>query len=150
MPFVLVAVKQQIPVQLADMVFRQADMIEGFENPLHCFRVPGNFLLITRDKGASGEICQELLHVAVRQGAALDARGRAHAFDGRYPSQGGQPLRRNRPQSLPRAFELVDLGCQGEHFRGDEKAFRRDHVRKHIRFHPFYQSIFSSDSIRFV
>jgi hypothetical protein len=37
------------------------------------------------------------------------------------------------------------LGCQGEHFRCDEKAFRRDHVRKHIRFHPFCQSVFPSD-----
>ena len=75
MALVFVAVAEQVPVKLADMIFCQSNMLPRLKNLFHGFRVPGHFLLIARGKGMDGEPRQQSFHLAVRKFAALNTRG---------------------------------------------------------------------------
>ena len=119
MPVVLLAVAQQDLVQLLDVVLGERDVLPGREHQVHHLGVAGHFLFVAGGEGLDLQVGQQPLHLPVGQLAALDAGGGADALDGRHAAQRRQPVRRERAQGAPRAFELVDPGNEAQDLRRD-------------------------------
>ena len=148
-PLVLVAVAQEVAVQLLDVVLGDRDVGRGREDRLHDLCVAGNLLLVAGAEGLDVQVRQQPLHLPIRQLAALDAGRGADALDGRDPAQRGEPLRRQRPQGAPSTLELIDLGDEGEHLRGNLQGGEVDHRLFLHPLTPVYQPTKTPDNTQF-
>lgn len=81
MPRVLLAVDEQVTMELANMVLRDRDRAPGVEHDPHHLRVSGDFLFIPRGKRGDLEIGEQSFDIAVGKPAALDPCRRADALD---------------------------------------------------------------------
>lgn len=133
MALVLVAETQQVAVELLDMVLGDRDFRPGREDGLHELRIAGNFLLVTGAEGLDLQVREQLFDLPVGQPATLDARRRPDALDGRDAAQGRQAFRRQCAQGSPGPLELVDLGDECKHLRGDLQGGCLNH---HPYLHP--------------
>ena len=88
MPFILVAVNQQVAVELLDVVLGEGDLRPGRKHQIHHLGVASHLLLVTVGEALDLEVRQQTLHLAVSQLAALNAGGGANAFDRCHPPQG--------------------------------------------------------------
>ncbi len=74
-PVVLLAVAQQIAMQLKDVVLGDRDVVMGFEHALHDLGIARDLLLIACGKGPDRQIGQQALDLAIGELRALDAGG---------------------------------------------------------------------------
>ena len=149
MPLVLVAVAQQIAVQLFDVVLGRRDVRPERENGLHDLGIASHFLLVARAKGLDLQVGQQALDLAVREPTALDPGRRADALDGGDPAQRRQSLGRQGTECPPGAFELVDLGDEDEHLGGNFKRSSLNHSPFLHPFTPVYQAAKTPDNTHF-
>lgn len=82
MPFVLVAVAQEITMELFDVIFRDGNVGPGLKNGFHHLGITGDFLFVAAGETFDFQVGQQALHFPVGQLAALDAGGRADTLDG--------------------------------------------------------------------
>jgi len=138
-PVVILAVAQEIVVELLDVVLRDRDLRPRMEDGLHDFGVTGDLLLVAGGKGFDLQIGEQALHVAVGKLAAFDARRGADALNGRHAAQGAQTCWRKGSGRTPCPFELIDLSDEREHFGGDRDVAGL----KHLAITPIYTPIIS-------
>ena len=137
MPLVLLAVDEQVAVQLLDVVFGDRDLFPRPEHELHRFGVAGDLLLVAGGEGLDVEVGEQAFDLAVGELAALDPGGGADALDGRDAPQRRQPFGRDGSERPPGALELVDLGDQRQDLRGDPDGVDSDaHTRIDTQLHP--------------
>ena len=71
MPLILVAVAQQIAVQLTDMVFVDGDVCPGMKHRFHDIGVSSDFLLVAAVERFDLQFGEQLLNLAVAELATL-------------------------------------------------------------------------------
>jgi len=135
MPGVLLAMDQEIAVQLLDVVLGDGDVLPGAEDKLHDLAVSGDFLLVAGGERLDFEIGEQPLDLPVGKLAAFDAGGGADAFDGGDPSQRRQPFGGERAERALGALELVDFGDQPEDFGRDLEPVGIEEVEAHTQIY---------------
>lgn len=108
MPFIFRAIAQKITMKLKDDALCQRQALPSRLHRLHDISIPSHVLFIARLKGLRLQRPKKLRHLLVTQPCAFDPRGGPHTLDRRHPSQRLQPIRRQVPQRLPRALELIN------------------------------------------
>jgi len=101
-------------VKLADMVFRDGDVVPSLEDGFHRRGVAGDLLFIAAGEGLDLKPGQQMFDLAVGQLAAFDPGGGADALDRGHPAQGIEPLGGKRSQGPLSPFEFIDLAEQCE------------------------------------
>ena len=69
----VLAVSEQVAMQLFDVVFGECDLAPGLEDQLHRFGIAGHFLLVSRCERFDLQIGEQPLHFAVGEFAAFNA-----------------------------------------------------------------------------
>ena len=136
-PLVLLAVDEQVAVQLLDVVFGDRDVFPRPEHKLHRLGIAGDLLLVAGGEGFDLEVGEQPFDLAVGELAALDPGGGADALDRGDAPQRRQPFGRERSQRPPGALEFIDLGNQRQDLRGDPEGVGSDgHTRIDTQSHP--------------
>ncbi len=65
MSFIFDRVREQIPMQLADVVFVKRDCVEGREDRLHHLGIAGNLLFVSAGERADTEVREQPFDLAV-------------------------------------------------------------------------------------
>src|SRR5579872_2845410 len=137
MPLILLAMDEQVAVQLLDVVFGDRDVFPRPEYKVHRFGVAGDLLLFAGSEGPDFDIGEKALDLTVGELAALNAGRGADALDGGDAAQRRQPFRRDGSERPPSALEFVHLGNQRQNLRGDPDGVDTDaHTRIDTQFHP--------------
>src|SRR5271166_5574818 len=136
-PHILLAVGEEVAMQLFDMVLGDSDVFQRPEHKLHRLRISGDLLLVAGGEGFDLQVRQQALDLAIRKLAALNPGGGADALDRGDAAQRRQALGSEHPQRPPGALEFIDLCNQRQDFRGDTEGVDLDgHTRRYTQLHP--------------